>query len=141
MSNALIMVIVGTILMISELAFANFVLIFFGLGFLVSGFIGFVYFLGWEWQILLAFILSIIFLFALKKRIKALFEKSSEKIKDNFLDEGGIGEFKNGMIYFKGTFWQCGELDELIKNGLKEGDKVEILGTKDNKVKIKVKKI
>lgn len=123
----LIMISVGVVFMILELLFMNFVLIFFGLGFLIVGAVNFGVKFGWEWQILLSFLLSLVLLFTLKKPLKRLFSKNSKSFNNEFLDESGVGEVKDGMVYYKGTFWKSDEIKEL-----KDGDKVEISGIKNS---------
>ena len=53
-------------------------------------------------------------------------------MKDNFLDESGVGMVREGMVFYKGTFWKS---DEIV--GLKEGDKVEVAGVRDGKIELK----
>lgn len=130
--SPMILIVIGTILIIFELLFLHFVLMFFGIGFLITGVVGFFVEFSWEVQILLAFTLSIILLFMLKKTIQQSFIKGSDTINQDFLNESGVGEIKDGMVYFKGTFWQSNEIRDL-----KDGDKVEVLGVKENKIIIK----
>lgn len=126
------MISIGVCFCVAELLLMNFVLIFFGFGFALVGLLNLGIKFSWEWQLLSAFMLSFILLFAFKKPLNKLFHYNSDKYKDNFLDESGVGEINNGMIYYKGTFWQSDEI-----SGLKEGDKVEILGISDGKIRIK----
>ncbi|MFC2529108.1 MAG: NfeD family protein, partial [Campylobacter sp.] len=76
--------------------------------------------------------LSFVLLIALKRPLKSRFFKPEEKHKDNFLDESGTGTVKNGMVYFKGTFWKSDEISDL-----NEGDRVEILGVKNGQIVVK----
>ncbi|CZE48707.1 hypothetical protein [Campylobacter geochelonis] len=139
MIEPLVLISIGVVLTIIELVLTNFVFIFFGFGFIVVGLVNFAIKFSWEWQLLSAFLLSLLLLFTLKKPMKKAFFKHSGDIKDNFLDEAGVGIIKDSMIYYKGTFWQSDELDELIKNGAKDGDRVEVLGTSSNKIKLRGK--
>lgn len=134
MIDPLIMLSIGVGLCVAELVLMNFVLIFFGASFIVVGLLNLGFRFAWQWQILCAFVLAFVLLFAFKKPLNRLFHKSSDEYKDNFLDESGVGEIKEGMVYFKGTLWESDEIDELIKNGLNDGDKVRVLGIKDGKV-------
>ncbi|MSN96571.1 NfeD family protein [Campylobacter sp. FMV-PI01] len=134
MIDPLIMLSIGAALCVLELFLMNFVLLFFGLGFIIIGALNFIIDFEWQWQILASFLLSFVLLFSFKKPLNRLFHKSSDKYKDNFLDESGVGEIKQGMVYFKGTLWQSDDIDLLLKNGLKDGDKVKILCIKDGKV-------
>jgi len=127
---------IGGMFCVAELLFMNFVLLFFGFGFILVGFLNFIVPFSWEWQLLSAFVLSFILIFVFKKPLNRAFHRTSGEYKDNFLDESGFGEIKNGMVYFKGTFWQSDEIDELIKNGAKEGDKVKVLGSSNGKIRV-----
>ncbi|WP_169974064.1 MULTISPECIES: NfeD family protein [unclassified Campylobacter] len=120
----------GVFLIVAELLIGSFFIMFFGLGFLIVGFFGFFIDMLWYHQILLAAIISVILLFTLKKPIKEKFYSSKNEVKDDFLNESGIGEVKEGKIYFKGTLWN-------YDGELKEGEKVQIIGTKGNKVILK----
>ena len=130
--NALIFIIIGVILAIVELLVMDFTFIFFSAGFFITGLLSFGFHLDWDVQILLSFVLSFVLLIALKRPLKSRFFKPEEKLEDNFLDESGTGTVKNGMVYFKGTFWKSDEISEFD-----EGDRVEILGVKNGQIVIK----
>ena len=130
--NALIFIIIGVILAIVELLVMDFTFIFFSAGFFITGLLSFGFHLDWDVQILLSFVLSFVLLIALKRPLKSRFFKPEEKHEDNFLDESGTGVVKNGMVYFKGTFWKSDEISDL-----NEGDRVEILGVKNGQIVIK----
>ena len=130
--NALIFIIIGVILAIVELLVMDFTFIFFSAGFFITGLLSFGFHLDWDVQILLSFVLSFVLLIALKRPLKSRFFKPEEKHEDNFLDERGTGTVKNGMVYFKGTFWKSDEISEL-----NEGDRVEILGVKNGQIVVK----
>ena len=121
--NALIFIIMGVMLANDELLVMDFTFIFFSAGFFITGLLSFGFHLDWDVQILLSFVLSFVLLIAFKKPLKSRFFKPEEKHKDNFLDESGTGTVKNGMVYFKGTFWKS--------------DRVEILGVKNGQIVIK----
>lgn len=57
-----------------------------------------------------------------------------DKEKDNSLNVKGTGIVRNGRIYYKAILWHCDDIDNF-----KEGEKVEVLETNKNKVKIKKK--
>ena len=130
--NALIFIIIGVILAIVELLVMDFTFIFFSAGFFITGLLSFGFHLDWDVQILLSFVLSFVLLIAFKRPLKSRFFKPEEKHEDNFLDESGTGVIKNGMVYFKGTFWKSDEISEL-----NEGDRVEILGVKNGQIVVK----
>ena len=57
-----------------------------------------------------------------------------KKTDDNFLDEKGFGIIKNGLVYFKGTYWRSAEISKF-----KGGQEVEVLGVKNGEIVIKNK--
>lgn len=120
----------GVLLIAAELLIGSFFIMFFGMGFLIVGIFGFFIDMLWYHQILIAAIISVILLFTLKKHIKEKFYNSKDEIKDDFLNESGEGEVREGMVYFKGTLWR-------YDGELKEGQKVQIIGTRGNKVILK----
>ncbi|QKF64934.1 NfeD family protein [Campylobacter corcagiensis] len=132
MIPAIYMIAIGLFLMALELIALNFVLIFFGISFVIVGAINFGFEFSLEWQLVAASLLALVLIFALRGKLKGAFLKDSDGLNENFLDEAGVGEINNGMIYYKGTFWKSDEI-----SGLKNGDKVEILGTKNGKIYIK----
>ena len=133
--SAWIFVALGIIFIIAEVLFMDFTLIFFGIGFLLIGVLSFFINFSWQIQLLLAAVLSVVLLVALKKRIKAKFFRPKEKLEDNFLDETGMGEIKNGMVYYKSTFWKSDEIA-----GLKDGDKVQVKGVKNGQIVLETDK-
>ena len=64
---------------------------------------------------------------ALRKPLKAKFNQHESEVKDDFLNESGDGEIREGMVYYKGTLWR-------YDGNLAEGTKVRVQGTKGNKV-------
>lgn len=132
MIPAIYMIAIGLFLMALELIALNFVLIFFGISFVIVGAINFGFEFSLEWQLVATSLLALVLIFALRGKLKGAFLKDSDGLNENFLDEAGVGEINNGMIYYKGTFWKSDEI-----SGLKNGDKVEILGTKNGKIYIK----
>jgi len=124
----LFLVAIGLFFIAVEMLTYTFFFVFFGAAFVAVGFLArFVQF-DWRWQILLAIVLSLVLLIFLKKPIKAHLSKK-EEVKDNFLDEIGVGIVKFGMIEFKGTFWKHDDM-----SGLEDGDFVKIDGVKDNRL-------
>lgn len=127
MMHPFLVLALGALLIVAELLIGSFFIMFVGVGFLIVGILGFFIDLLWYHQILLVAIVSVVLLFTLKKPIKEKFYNSKNEIKDDFLNESGEGEVKEGKIYFKGTLWS-------YDGDLKEGSKVRIVGTKGNKV-------
>ena len=127
MIPAYLMLAAGVGLVMLEFMLGSFFVLFFGLGFLAVGVLGFFVDIAWEYQILLIAIVSLVLLFALRKPLKAKFNQHESEVKDDFLNESGEGEIREGMVYFKGTLWR-------YDGDLAEGSKVRVLGTKGNKV-------
>lgn len=124
---------IGVLLGVIEIfAFSSFYLLFCGLGFFVVGIAGVVFgSFTWYWGLLYSLTLAVIFAFLFRKFLLRLI-KPKESFEQEFLNQGGVGEVRENMVYFKGTFWN---FDPGLN--LKNGDKVEVLGTKDNEVIIK----
>lgn len=133
MISAYILFAFGAILMLLELLFGSFYLLFFGFGFVLIGFIGFFVTISWYLQILLSCVVSLVLIFALKKPLKKSL-KSTHKFNENFLNDSGVGEIREGMVYFKGTLWR---LDKTYNDKFKDGDMVEIVGVRDGRIILK----
>ncbi|NLY04043.1 MAG: NfeD family protein [Campylobacter sp.] len=132
MISSLVMSVIGVALILLELLLANFVFIFFGCSFVVVGLINLLFEFSWEWQLISTSVLSLILIFTLRKRLKGAFHKDNNLLNENFLDGEGIGQIKEGMVYYKGTFWKSDDI-----KGLKDGDNVVVLGTANGKIDIK----
>jgi len=122
---------IGVILIAFESIITSFILIWFGIGFVLTAFISYVYtFEDGIWQIALASFISLVLLFLLRKKTFKKFLKSEEDISDNFLNEKGFGEIKNNKVFYKGTYWEIDpSVDESVFN---EGEKVMVTKTYKN---------
>jgi len=122
---------IGVVLIAFESIITSFILIWFGIGFVLTALISYLY--GFDdgiWQLAIASFISILLLVILRKRTFKKFLSSNEKITDNFLNEKGIGQIKNEKVFYKGTYWEIdGQVDESI---FKEGDKVIVTKTFKN---------
>ncbi|WP_198304513.1 NfeD family protein [Arcobacter vandammei] len=116
----------GVVLIALEVFVASFVVIWFGLGFLLVSFVELVFPINdIVWQICFVAILSLIFLFLFRKKLLVKFSKSQREVKDNFFNEKGVGEIKNSKVFYKATYWEIdSKLDE---KEFVEGEKVEVL--------------
>ncbi|MDK2090832.1 NfeD family protein [Aliarcobacter butzleri] len=122
---------IGVTLVALEAFVASFIIIWFGVGFLVVAIISFFFiFSGAIWQLAVISLLSLIFLFLFRRKSLDKFFKSQTEVSDNFFDEKGIGEIKNSKVFYKGTYW---EIDSsLDAEEFVEGEKVEVLKTSNN---------
>ena len=118
MISPFIMIAIGVVLCITEFIFFSFYLLFFGIGF------------EWSFQILAVLVLAFILLALLKAPLKSKFMSRKESFNEEFLDEAGVGEIRENMVYFKGTLWK-------YDGNLANGEKVTVLGTKGDKVILK----
>lgn len=133
--NPYILLGIGVVLIGLEALISSFILIWFGLGFVITALISMVFpFSDGVWQLATASIISLIFIVLLRKKALEKFLSSEENITDNFLHEGGIGEIKNSKVFFKGTYWEIDS--EINNNDFEEGEKVEVLETYRNSAKI-----
>lgn len=124
------MIAIGALLCALEFTLFSFYLLFFGLAFIVVGAVNFGVAFEWPYQILVVSVLAIILLVLLKAPLKSKFMSRKESFNEEFLDEAGVGEIRENMVYFKGTLWK-------YDGNLANGEKVTILGTKGDKVILK----
>lgn len=124
------MIAIGALLCVAELMLFSFYLLFFGVAFIIVGAVNFGFGFEWPYQILGVAGLAIILLVLLKAPLKSKFMAKKESFNEEFLDEPGVGEIRENMVYFKGTLWKY---DGVLKNG----EKVQVLGTKGDKVILK----
>lgn len=120
------MIAIGALLCAAELMLFSFYLLFFGLAFIIVGAINFGFNFEWSFQILGVAALAIILLALLKAPLKSKFMAKKESFNEEFLDEPGVGEIRENMVYFKGTLWK-------YDGNLAEGSKVQVRGIKGNK--------
>lgn len=130
MISPFIMIAIGALLCVAELMLFSFYLLFFGVAFIIVGAVNFGFGFEWPYQILGVAGLAIILLVLLKAPLKSKFMAKKESFNEEFLDEPGVGEIRENMVYFKGTLWKY---DGVLKNG----EKVQVLGTKGDKVILK----
>ena len=101
-----ILLAIGVALITFEAVIVSFVLVWFGVGFVLTALISYIYIFGdGIWQIATASLISLILLLLLRKKVLESFLKSKKDISDNFLDEKGIGEIKNSKVFYKATYW------------------------------------
>ncbi len=127
---------IALVLITLEVFIYSFVVFWFGLGFLIVSFVEFIYPMNDViLQLCFVVIFSFLFLILFRKKFLNKFSKGQKIIKDDFLNDSGYGEVKNGKIFFKGTFWEFeGNLDE---KEFKDGEKVFVEKTKNNIAYIK----
>lgn len=130
MISPFIMIAIGALLCVAELMLFSFYLLFFGVAFIIVGAVNFGFGFEWSFQILAVLVLAFILLALLKAPLKSKFMAKKESFNEEFLDEAGVGEIRENMVYFKGTLWK-------YDGSLKNGEKVQVLGTKGDKVILK----
>ena len=130
MISPFIMIAIGALLCVAELMLFSFYLLFFGVAFIIVGAVNFGFGFEWSFQILAVLVLAFILLALLKAPLKSKFMAKKESFNEEFLDEPGVGEIRENMVYFKGTLWK-------YDGALKIGEKVQVLGTKGDKVILK----
>ena len=121
------MIAIGALLCALEFMLFSFYLLFFGLAFIIIGAVNFGIAFEWPYQILGVAALAIVLLALLKAPLKSKFMSRKESFNEEFLDEVGVGEIRENMVYFKGTLWK-------YDGNLANGEKVQVLGTKGDKV-------
>lgn len=120
------MLAIGAVLCALEFTLFSFYLLFFGLAFIIVGAVNFGVAFEWPYQILGVAALAIVLLALLKAPLKSKFMARKESFNEEFLDEAGVGEIRENMVYFKGTLWK-------YDGNLAEGSKVQVRGIKGNK--------
>ena len=127
---------IGVVLITLEVFIYSFVVIWFGIGFVLVALLSLVYTIDdLIWQMALISIISLLFLVLFRKKLLIRFSKSQKEMSDNFFDEKGFGEIKNGKVYYKATYW---EFDPSIdEKDFQDGEKVMVLKTKNNYASIK----
>ena len=130
-----ILLAIGVALVALEALIASFILIWFGISFIIVAVISyFVVFSGAVWQLATVSLISIILILVWRKKVVEIFLKSKVEVSDDYLNEKGIGEIKNSKVFYKGTYWDIdSQLDE---KEFIEGEKVEVLKTFKNKATI-----
>lgn len=120
------MLAIGAVLCALEFTLFSFYLLFFGVAFIIVGAVNFGFGFEWSFQILAVLVLAFILLALLKAPLKSKFMAKKESFNEEFLDEPGVGEIRENMVYFKGTLWK-------YDGNLAEGSKVQVRGIKGNK--------
>ena len=130
-----ILLAIGVALITFEAVIVSFVLVWFGVGFVLTALISYIYIFGdGIWQIATASLISLILLLLLRKKVLESFLKSKKDISDDFLNEKGIGEIKNSKVFYKATYW---DIDSKIdEKEFVEGEKVVVLKTHKNQATI-----
>jgi membrane protein implicated in regulation of membrane protease activity len=98
--------IIGVIILALELAVGSFYLLWYGLGLIISGVIGWA--IGsedWIMQGVIGLAIGLVLMIFFRKRLAE--KMLGKKIKDEFLLEEGEGVIKEGgLVEFRGTTWQ-----------------------------------
>lgn len=136
--NPYILLAIGVFLIAFEAIVSSFILIWFGIGFVLTAFISYAYtYEDGIWQIATATLISLILIFLLRKKMLEKFLSSQKEIKEDFFNEKGIGQIRNGKVFFKGTYWDIDS--ELNDDAFLENEKVIVLKTFKNSAKIEKK--
>lgn len=95
-----ILLAIGVALVALEALIASFILIWFGISFIIVAVISyFVVFSGAVWQLATVSLISIILILVLRKKVVEIFLKSKVEVSDDYLNEKGIGEIKNSKVF------------------------------------------
>lgn len=134
--SPLVLLGVGIGLIALEGILVSFVIIWFGVGLVLVGLISYFYdFSDGFNQLVLASAFALLLLFVLRKKFLTKFLESKEgEIEENFLNTKGEGIIKNGLVQFRGTYFEI-DSDETFE----ENEKVEVLSTHKNSAKIEKK--
>lgn len=135
-SQPYILLAIGITLIALETFIGSFIIIWFGLGFIITAGISYFYeFSDGIWEITTVSIISLLLILFLRKKFIKIFIKSDINVSDDFFNEKGIGEIKNSKVFYKGTYW---EIDSLVEEKqFFEGEKVIVLKILKNNATIK----
>ena len=129
--NPYILLGIGVALIAFEAIITSFILIWFGLGFIITALISMTYnFSDGMWQLSVVAVISLVFIIMLRKKALEKFLSSEDNTTDNFLEEGGFGEIKNSKVFFKGTYWEIDPSSEEFD--YTEGQKIIVVKTHKN---------
>ena len=110
MIPAYLMLAAGVGLIMLEFMLGSFFVLFFGLGFLAVGVLGFFVDIAWEYQILLIATTSLVLLFALREPLKAKFNRHEGEVKDDFLTRAARARSERAWFILKVL---CGATTEI----------------------------
>lgn len=136
-----VMIAIGVFLMVIEMLTMSFVLVLFGLAFVVTGIAGTVItFSSGEIQLITAFALGLVLTLFLRKTLQQKIY-SSKELEMETLKAGEVGQIiatSDGdfRVAYKGTTWAIGNNNDLQ---LKDGMSVQIQSLENNKAYIQIK--
>ena len=135
-SQPYILLAIGITLIALETFIGSFIIIWFGLGFIITAGISYFYeFSDGIWEIATVSVISLLLILFLRKKFTKIFMKSDINVSDDFFNEKGIGEIKNSKVFYKGTYWN---IDPLInQKEFVEGEKIVVLKILKNNATIK----
>lgn len=135
-SQPYILLAIGITLIALETFIGSFIVIWFGLGFIITAGISYFYeFSDGIWEIATVSVISLLLILFLRKKFTKIFMKSDINVSDDFFNEKGIGEIKNSKVFYKGTYWN---IDPLInQKEFVEGEKIVVLRILKNNATIK----
>jgi len=131
---------IGVLLIALEALFYSFILIWFGIAFILVGLLTSIdisttdgisssIYTDGLWQLASVGIIALILLLLLRSRVLNRFLKPSKhQHNDDFLNTSGIGEIHEGRVYFKGTYWEYHNKD----TNFKDGESVQVISTQGN---------
>jgi len=131
-----ILVTIGIILIALESLTFSFVVLWFGVAFIIVGGISYLDpSLDLRWQLSLMALISMTLLSVLRTRaMKMMMKTQGKENNDNFLNSPGYGVIKDGKVYYKATYW---DIEPGNKESLSEGDEVYVEKTQNNIAYIK----
>jgi len=123
---------IGILLIGLEAITFSFVLLFFGLGFVIVSAITTMYnFDSAIVQVAVAFVIALLLAFFLRGKFLEKISKPSNKEEER-THVSGRGVVEDGMVKFDGTYWRS--IDDL--SSYSDGDKVDIVDVVNNMVKL-----
>jgi len=131
--NSYVYFILGIIFIIAEVFISGFFIMWFGISAILTSVICKIFIIDLPIQLIIYSILTILLVIIHFTFLRKKFFSKENNFKDYFLNEKGIGIFKNDMIEYKGTMWLYEYFNDEVFE-MSNYDKVIVLYTKNSKV-------
>jgi len=126
---------IGIFLIALEIVLTSFIVIWFGLGFIVTAFLAyFVNFTEGLWQLSYVASIAIVMMISFRTKMMIKLLDSKDKINEDFLGGSGIGIIVEDKVKFKSIYWDIEQIEDFELVG---GEKVFVVSTHNKIAKIK----
>jgi membrane protein implicated in regulation of membrane protease activity len=125
---------IGIVLVTAEALMPGFVIIWFGIGFVLTSVIStFIVFSDGVYQLALVSVIGVVGIVFLRGVVKSSLDKTTPKSNDDFLNVEGIGTItKDKMLKYKGTLWKYRSTEQFETD-----EEVQVLSVEGNVAMVK----